>query len=127
MSPKILFADDHDHIRVLLEQTLEEFEDDGVELFPARDGVEAWNIAQAERPDIVILDVMMPGLTGFEVCNHIKSDPDCSHAYVIMLTARGQARDYEHGAEVGANEYITKPFSPKRLIKLVANVLQKVQ
>ena len=125
MSQKILFADDHDHIRVLLEQTLEEFEDAGVELFPARDGAEAWNIVQAERPDVVILDVMMPGLSGFEVCQHIKSDPDFSHAHVIMLTARGQASDHEFGFEMGANEYITKPFSPKRLIQLVADVLSK--
>ena len=127
MPPKILFADDHDHIRVLLEQTLEEFEDAGVELFPASDGTEAWNIVQAERPDVVILDVMMPGLTGFQVCEHIKSNPNFSHAHVIMLTARGQARDHEHGFEVGADEYITKPFSPKRLIRRVANVLSKVE
>jgi CheY-like chemotaxis protein len=127
MSPKIVFADDHDHIRVLLEQTLEEFEDDGAELFPASNGAEAWEIVQAQRPDVVILDVMMPGLTGFEVCDHIKSDPNFSHAHVIMLTARGQARDYERGVEVGADEYITKPFSPKRLIRLVADVLPKVE
>lgn len=123
MSRKILFADDHDYIRVLLEQTLEVFEDNGVELLPASNGTEAWDTVQAERPDVVILDVMMPGMSGFEVCKYIKSDPDFSHAHVIMLTARGQASDHELGVEMGANEYITKPFSPKRLIKLVANVL----
>jgi two-component system alkaline phosphatase synthesis response regulator PhoP len=123
MSQKILFADDHDYIRVLLEQTLEVFEDNGVELLPANNGTEAWNTVQAERPDVVILDVMMPGMSGFEVCKCIKSDPNFSHAHVIMLTARGQASDHELGVEMGANDYITKPFSPKRLIKLVADVL----
>ena len=123
MSPKILFVDDHIHIRVILEQTLEGFEDAGVELLSAGDGTEAWNIVQAERPDLVILDVMMPGLSGYKVCQRIKSDPDFSHAYVIMLTARGQAIDHERSVEVGANEYITKPFSPKRLIKRVAKIL----
>lgn len=123
MSPKILFADDHIHIRVILEQTLEGFEDAGVELLSTGDGTEAWNIVQAERPDLVILDVMMPGLSGYKVCQRIKSDPDFSHAYVIMLTARGQAIDHERSVEVGANEYITKPFSPKRLIKRVAKIL----
>ena len=123
MSPKILFADDHIHIRVILEQTLEGFEDAGVELLSAGDGTEAWNIIQAERPDLVILDVMMPGLSGYEVCQRLKSDPDFSHAYVIMLTAKGQAIDHERSVEVGANEYITKPFSPKRLVKRVAKIL----
>ncbi|MCP4539950.1 MAG: response regulator [Chloroflexi bacterium] len=127
MSPKILFADDHDHIRVLLGQTLEQFEDDGVELFSAGDGAEAWKIVQAERPDIVILDVMMPGLTGFQVCDHIKSDPNFSHAHIIMLTARGQASDHQRGLEVGANEYITKPFSPRRLIRRITNLLSKAE
>ena len=123
MSTKILFADDHVHIRVILGQTLEGFEDLGVEVLPARDGTEAWNIIQAERPDLVILDVMMPGLSGFEVCQFLKSDPDLSHAHVIMLTAKGQAVDHERSVEVGANEYITKPFSPKGLIRRVAQIL----
>ena len=123
MSQKILFADDHVHIRVILEQTLEGFEDAGAELLSASDGTEAWNIIQAERPDLVILDVMMPGLSGYEVCQRIKSDPDFSHAYVMMLTAQGQAIDHERSIEVGANEYITKPFSPKGLVKRVAKIL----
>lgn len=123
MPPKILFADDHIHIRVLLEQALEDFEDAGVELLSASDGTEAWDIIQTERPDLVILDVMMPGLSGYQVCQRLKSDPDFSHVHVIMLTARGQATDHERGIEVGADEYITKPFSPKRLVKRVASAL----
>lgn len=123
MPKKILFADDTTHIRILLEQTLEDFEDAGVELFSAENGLEAWDIAQAERPDLVILDVMMPGLSGFDVCQRIKSDPDLSNAYVIMLTARGQAADRQRSTEVGANEYVTKPFDPSYLTERAADVL----
>jgi two-component system alkaline phosphatase synthesis response regulator PhoP len=123
MPTRILYADDHTHIRVLLEQTLEGFEDVGVELLSASDGIEAWEIIQAKRPNLVILDVMMPGLSGYEVCQHLKSDPDLSHAHVIILTAKGQAVDHERSVEVGADEYITKPFSPKRLTARVADVL----
>jgi two-component system alkaline phosphatase synthesis response regulator PhoP len=123
MPTRILYADDHTHIRVLLEQTLEGFEDAGVELLSASDGIEAWEIIQAKRPNLVILDVMMPGLSGYEVCQHLKSDPDLSHAHVIILTAKGQAVDHERSVEVGADEYITKPFSPKRLTARVADVL----
>jgi len=123
MTQKILIADDEVYIRALLEQTLEDFESAGVELFSASSGQEAWDVAQVERPDLVILDVMMPGLSGYEVCQHIRSDPGLSHAHVIMLTARGQEVDRLRSVEVGADEYVTKPFDPDYLIERVADVL----
>lgn len=123
MAEKILVADDEVYIRALLEQTLEDFESVGVELFSASSGRKAWDVAQAERPDLVILDVMMPGLSGYEVCQRIRSDPALSHAYVIMLTARGQEVDRLRSVEVGADEYVTKPFDPDYLIERVADVL----
>ena len=123
MVKKILIADDEVYIRALLEQTLEDFESAGVELFSASSGQEAWDVAQIERPNLVILDVMMPGLSGYEVCQHIRSDPALSHAHVIMLTARGQEVDRLRSVEVGANEYVTKPFDPDYLIERVADVL----
>ncbi|MBU0702903.1 MAG: response regulator [Chloroflexi bacterium] len=123
MTQKILIADDEVYIRALLEQTLEDFESAGVELFSASSGREAWDVAQVERPDLVILDVMMPGLSGYEVCQHIRSNPDLSHTHVIMLTARGQEVDRLRSVEVGADEYITKPFDPDYLIERVADVL----
>jgi len=123
MAEKILVVDDEVYIRALLEQTLEDFESVGVELFSAGSGQEAWDVAQAERPDLVILDVMMPGLSGYEVCQRIRSDPALSHAYVIMLTARGQEVDRLRSVEVGADEYVTKPFDPDYLIERVADVL----
>jgi len=123
MTKKILIADDEVYIRALLEQTLEDFESAGVELFSASSGQEAWDVAQAERPDLVILDVMMPGLSGYEVCQNIRSHPGLSHIHVIMLTARGQEVDRLRSVEVGANEYVTKPFDPDYLIERTADVL----
>jgi two-component system alkaline phosphatase synthesis response regulator PhoP len=123
MSKKILIVDDAVHIRVLLEQTLEDFEDVGVQVRSVCDGIEAWNTIQTYRPDLIILDVMMPGMSGYEVCERLKNDPNLSHAYVIMLTAKGQTIDHERSIEVGADEYITKPFNPKHLVKRVAAVL----
>jgi len=123
MSKKILIVDDEVHIRVLLEQMLEDFEDAGIELLSVGDGLEAWDAVQAERPDLIILDVMMPGLSGYEICDRVKSNPDFSAAHVIMLTAKGQDVDRLRSVEVGADEYVTKPFDPDYLIERVANVL----
>jgi len=123
MSQKILIVDDEIHIRVLLTQTLEDFEDAGIELLSAGDGLEAWNVVQAKRPDLIILDVMLPGLSGYEVCRRIKSDPALSNIHVIMLTAKGQEADRRRSTEVGANEYITKPFDPDYLVERTADVL----
>jgi len=123
MSKKILIADDEVHIRALLKLTLEDLEDAGVELLSASDGLEAWDIAQAEQPDLIILDVMMPGLSGYEVCQLVRCDPDLSNTHIIMLTAKGQESDQGRSIEVGANEYITKPFDPNYLIGRAADVL----
>jgi DNA-binding response OmpR family regulator len=108
---------------VLLEQTLEDFEDVGVEVLSVGSGIQAWEIIQAKQPDLIILDVMMPELSGYEVCKRVKDEPSLSHAYVMMLTAKGQAKDHERGLEVGANEYITKPFNPRLLARRIASIL----
>jgi two-component system alkaline phosphatase synthesis response regulator PhoP len=123
MSKKILIVDDEPHIRALLEQTLEDLEDEGVELLTAGDGLEAWTAAQQERPDLIILDVMMPRMSGYEVCERIKSEPTLSDVYVIMLTAKGQAVDRQRGEQVGADEYVTKPFDPDYLIERAETLL----
>jgi DNA-binding response OmpR family regulator len=115
--PTVLIVDDEQHIRLLIEQTLEELEDDGVELLTARDGVEALDVIANQRPDLVLLDVMMPGKNGFEVCRAIRADPATSGATVILLTAKGQADDREQGFEAGANQYLTKPFDPDDLLR----------
>ena len=124
MDKKILIADDEPFIRTLLEQTLEDFEDEGVILLTARNGKEALRLAQTENPDLVFLDVMMPHLSGYEVCRRIKEDAELSSTYVILLTARGQEVDRVRGIDVGADEYITKPFDPDDIIQRTQEILQ---
>jgi DNA-binding response OmpR family regulator len=123
MPKKILIVDDEPHIRALLEQTLEDFEDLGIELLSASNGMEAWEMAQQEIPNLVILDVMMPQMSGYEVCERIKAEPALTDAYIIMLTAKGQEVDRQRGEQVGADEYITKPFDPDYLIERTENIL----
>jgi two-component system alkaline phosphatase synthesis response regulator PhoP len=123
MLKKILIVDDEPFIRALLEQTLEDFEDEGVELISASDGLQAWQRAQQENPDLVILDVMMPHMSGYQVCERIRSEPNLKGTYVIMLTAKGQQVDRLQSEQVGADEYITKPFDPDYLICRAADIL----
>lgn len=118
---RVLIVDDEAFIRVLLAQTLEELEDLGVELLLAGDGQEGLDSAMDERPDLVFLDVMMPKLSGYEVCRKIK-EADAS-IYVILLTAKGQAIDKEEGKAAGADEYVTKPFDPDYILERAAEIL----
>lgn len=121
---KILIVDDEPFIRTLLEQTLEEFEDRGVELYVAGDGEQGWALVQEQQPDMVFLDVMMPKMSGYEVCQRIRQNPALSGTYVILLTAKGQEVDRERGTEVGANEYVTKPFDPDYVIERAQEILE---
>ena len=121
--PKILIADDEPHIRILLEQTLEELEDEGVELIIVGNGADALEGIREEKPELVFLDVMMPKMNGFEVCSNVKSDPETKDTYIIMLTAKGQEFDKLKGEEVGANLYMTKPFNPDEIVEKAREVL----
>ncbi len=118
---RILIVDDEAFIRVLLMQTLEELEDLGVELLSAADGQEGLDIALSELPDLVFLDVMMPRLSGYEVCRKIKETD--KNIYVVLLTAKGQAIDKEEGTDAGADEYVTKPFDPDYILNRAAELL----
>ncbi|MDH4100220.1 MAG: response regulator [Nitrospirota bacterium] len=109
---KILIADDEPHIRLLLEQTLEELEDAGVELLTADNGQTALETIRREKPGLVFLDVMMPRMNGFDVCNSIKNEAPVEGVYIVMLTAKGQEFDKKKGVEVGCDLYMTKPFDP---------------
>lgn len=120
---RILIVDDELYIRALLQETLEEFEDQGVELLAAGNGTEGWNLIQQEHPNLVLLDVMMPRMSGYEICQRIKNDPALKDIYIILLTAKGQEVDRDRGQEVGADEYITKPFDPDYIIERAAQVL----
>ena len=123
MSKTILIVDDEVHIRILIEQTLEELEDQGVELLTATNGAEALELIQTERPDLVFLDVMMPKMNGFEVCQTVKGNAATQDTYIIMLTAKGQEVDQQQGRDVGANLYMTKPFDPDEVLEKAAAVL----
>jgi len=119
----VLIVDDEQHIRLLIEQTLEELEDDGVDLLTAANGEEALSVVENQHPELVFLDVMLPRRDGFDVCRTIKHELGLSGTYVVMLTAKGQAYDREQGLAAGADLYMTKPFDPDELLRLARQVL----
>lgn len=119
----VLIVDDEQHIRLLIEQTLEPLADDGIELLTAPDGEIALDVVEHHRPRLVFLDVMMPKRNGFEVCRAIKQEMGLADTYVVMLTAKGQAYDRAQGMDVGADVYLTKPFDPDELLQLARDVL----
>ena len=120
---KILIVDDEPHIRLLLEQTLEELEDEGVELIMADNGDMALDIIKRERPGLVFLDVMMPRMNGFDVCNTVKNELGIKDVYIVMLTAKGQEFDKRKGNDAGADIYMTKPFNPDEIVEKARDVL----
>jgi two-component system, OmpR family, alkaline phosphatase synthesis response regulator PhoP len=123
MEQKILIVDDEAHIRMLLEQTLEELEDEGVEFLTAENGEIALEIIQQEKPQLVFLDVMMPKMNGMDVCKKVKKELGLSDVYIALLTAKGQELDRQKGQEVGADVYMTKPFDPEVILKKAREVL----
>jgi CheY-like chemotaxis protein len=120
---KILIVDDEPHIRLLLEQTLEEFEDAEVDILTATNGSEGLEMIKAEKPNLVFLDVMMPEMNGFDVCNTVKNDLGMKEVYIVLLTAKGQKFDRQKGQEVGADIYMTKPFNPDEIVQKASDVL----
>jgi DNA-binding response OmpR family regulator len=123
MEQKILIVDDEAHIRMLIEQTLEELEDEGVEFLTAENGEIALEIIQKENPKLVFLDVMMPKMNGMEVCRRIKKELELKDVFIVLLTAKGQELDRLRGQEVGADVYMTKPFDPEVLLTKAKEVL----
>ena len=123
MEQKILIVDDEAHIRMLIEQTLEELEDQGVEFLTAENGETALEIIQEEKPDLVFLDVMMPKMNGMEVCRRVKKELGMHNVFIVLLTAKGQEMDRQKGQEVGADVYMTKPFDPEAILKKARQVL----
>lgn len=114
---RVLIVEDQPDIRKLIHMTLE-FE--AYEIHEACDGATGLRMARALRPDLMLLDVMMPGeMDGLQVCQAIKADPALKPIRVVLLTARGQARDREAGSQAGADEYLVKPFSPLQLIDTI--------
>jgi two-component system, OmpR family, alkaline phosphatase synthesis response regulator PhoP len=123
MDQKLLIVDDEAHIRMLIEQTLEELEDEGVEFLTAENGEIALEIIQKEKPQLVFLDVMMPKMNGMEVCRRVKKELGMDNVFIVLLTAKGQELDRLKGQEVGANVYMTKPFDPEAILSKAKEVL----
>lgn len=118
---RVLIVEDQPDIRKLIRMTLE-FED--YEIFEAADGATGLAMARSLHPDILLLDVMMPGdIDGLQVCRTLKDDPARRSMCIVLLTARGQARDREAGEKAGADIYLVKPFSPLQLIETIGKVL----
>ena len=123
MEQKILIVDDEAHIRMLIGQTLEELEDEGVEFLTAENGEIALDIIQKENPQLVFLDVMMPKMNGMEVCRRVKKELGLDNVFIVLLTAKGQETDRQKGLDVGADVYMTKPFDPEVLLQKAKEVL----
>ncbi|MEO8822420.1 MAG: response regulator [Ginsengibacter sp.] len=123
MDQKLLIVDDEAHIRMLLEQTLEDLEDEGVNFFSAQNGEEAFEIIKTEKPQLVFLDVMMPKMNGMEVCRKVKKELQLKDVFIVLLTAKGQELDRQKGQEVGADLYMTKPFDPEVILDKAREIL----
>lgn len=122
---KILIADDEPSLRLLVRATLSA--NKSFDLIEASDGNEALTKAQSEMPDLILLDVMMPGLSGFEVCERLKNDPKTKKIVIIMLTAKGQQSDRDWAISVGTDYFLTKPFSPIELFGLIEKLFSKTK
>lgn len=120
MTHRILIADDEPNIVISLEYLMKRA---GYEVSIARDGQEAIDAIRRERPRLVLLDVMMPKKSGFDVCQELRADELTKDTLVLMLTAKGRDTDVDKGLGVGADAYMTKPFSTKELVAKVAQML----
>ena len=120
MPKKVLICDDEPYI---LESVSYVAREGGYEVFTAEDGEQAVALAKQERPDLIFLDLMMPRRNGFQVCQALRADESTRETYIIILTARGQEIDRLQGEQAGANEYLTKPFSPRKLRQKMQELL----
>ena len=119
----ILIADDEPHVVELVRVTLE---DNRVRVFGAEDGEKALGIAEALEPDLVLLDVHLPEVSGLEVCRLLRKHPRLASTKIVMLTAAAQQDDIARGFSAGATDYLTKPFSPVRLLSLVERLMPRL-
>lgn len=119
---KILIAEDERDIRDLIEFTLKYA---GHEVFKVRNGVEAVELAPQIKPDLIVLDVRMPRMTGYEACRQLKASDELKNTPIVFLSAKGQQSEMEVGIDAGAYDYILKPFAPDTLIRRVSEILNK--
>ena len=120
MGTKVLIADDEPNIVVTLSFMMKR---EGYDVQVARDGPEALEMIRRERPDLVLLDAMMPGMTGFDVCEAVRADAAVRETRILMLTAKGRETDKARGFGAGADAYMTKPFSTRDLMSKVRDMM----
>ena len=118
----VLIADDEPSLRLLVSATIASEE---YEVIEAMDGDEAWGLIRRHRPTVVLLDVQMPGQTGLELTRSIRNDPDLARTCVILLTSKAQQTDVQAGLEAAADRYLTKPFSPLELLRVVEQAVDR--
>jgi CheY-like chemotaxis protein len=123
MGKKVLVADDNTTNRDLLGDVLERFRPYGLEVLMASNGKEALEIVERDRPDLVLLDIMMPEVSGYEVCQKIKTTPELAQVYVIMVSAKTQQEDRRQAVHAGADEYVTKPYDIRLIRERVQAIL----
>jgi DNA-binding response OmpR family regulator len=117
---KLLIVDDEEGVRALVRMTLNTNQ---YQILEASDGIQALGLARDHHPDLILLDVMLPDLSGIDICRALKDDPAMASTTVVMLTAKAQNSDYGEAEDAGADGYFTKPFSPIALIQKVESVL----
>lgn len=121
MTKKVLIVDDEKNIAISVQFLMKR---EGFEVLVAHDGEEGLTKIRSEHPDLVLLDVMMPKLDGFEVCKAVRSDPELADIRIIMLTAKGRDAEKEKGISLGADAYMAKPFSTSELVDKVNEILK---
>jgi two-component system, OmpR family, alkaline phosphatase synthesis response regulator PhoP len=119
--PRILIADDEPYLVRSLSFVLRK---EGYQVDTAMDGLEALEMVRRLKPRLLFLDLQLPKMDGFEVCRQIKNDPELRDTYIILLTAKGQDEDRQKGLAAGADEYLTKPYSPKEMLTHLRNLFQ---
>jgi two-component system phosphate regulon response regulator PhoB len=124
MPMRVLVIDDESPIRLLCRINLEA---EGMEVLEAADGLSGLNVARLERPDVILLDVMMPGLDGWRVAEELLDDDRTEEIPIVFLTARAELRDRARGIDLGGVDYVTKPFNPVELAPLVRDLLMRVE
>ena len=122
--PRVLVIDDEAPIRLLCRVNLEA---ERMDVLEAADGLSGLDVARRERPDVILLDVMMPGLDGWRVAEELLEDPDTSAIPIVFLTARAELRDQARGLDLGGLDYVTKPFNPVELAQTIRDVISRVE
>ncbi len=120
--PKVLIVDDETHIVKIIAYKLRGA---GYDIASAADGVEALEAVRADRPDLILLDIMMPRMDGYETLEHLKGDPATRDIPVFLLTVKSKEADRQRGWQLGCDDYITKPFSPGKLLERIEQALKR--